>query len=141
VDKTSVLRRIDAMEQLLRDLRADVLAGDEPSTEVVDVGRQGSWHFRNLEDLYPSIEHLAGVTALFDLAAERSPEIVTFREVLARSGLSEREQSNDHMRLSWATKRLLGKKRWPVDNWQAADGEMHYRMPTQIAQWWQTIRG
>lgn len=140
VDRISILRRIDAIEQLLRDLRHDVLADDEASAEAVDVGRQGPWHLSDLENLYPSIEHLAGVTALFDLAAERSPDIVTFREVLARSGLSVKEQSNDHMRLSWATKRLLGAKRWPVDNWQAADGETHYRMPTLIAQWWQAIR-
>jgi hypothetical protein len=139
MDKAIVLRRIDALEQMLQDLRNDVLA-DEPDAETVDVGRQGIWRFSDLQDLYPSIEHLLGVTALFDLTSERSPEIVTFQEVLKRSGLSEKEQGSDHSRLSWATKRTFGEKRWPVDNWQAADGEMHYRMPTLIAQWWQTIR-
>jgi hypothetical protein len=140
VNKAAVLRRIDALEQMLRDLRSDVLTDDESGSESIDVGRQGTWHLSDLQGLYPSIEHLAGVTALFDLAAERSPDVVTFREVLARSGLSDKEQSNDHARLSWATKRLLGQKRWPVDNWQAADGEMHYRMPNLIAQWWRMIR-
>lgn len=141
MNKTVVLRRIDALEQMIRDLRNDVLADDESDAETVDVGRQGTWSLHNLQDLYPSIEHLTGVTALLDLAAERSPEIVTFQGVLARSGLTEREQSSDHSRLSWATKRLFdGEKRWPVDNWQGVDGEMHYRMPTLIAQWWRALR-
>jgi hypothetical protein len=140
VDRTVILRRIEALEQMLRDLRNDVLADDEGEAETVDLGRQGPWSRANLHNLYPSIEHLAGVMALLDLAAERSPEIVTFREVLARSGLTEKEQGNDHSRLSWATKRLFGEKKWPVDNWQATDGEMHYRMPTLIAQWWRALR-
>lgn len=139
MDRTAVLRRIDALEQMLRDLRNDVLA-DEQDAETVDMGRQGTWSYSDLRALYPSIEHVAGVTALFDLAAERSPEIVTFREVLARSGLTEREQGSDHARLTWTAKRVLGRKAWPVDNWQAADGEMHYRMPTLIAGWWQALR-
>lgn len=142
MDRAVALRRIDAIEQMLRDLRNDVLADDEPDTESIDMGRQGVWTRRDLQDLYPSIEHLMGAMALLDLATERSPEIVTFREVVARSGLTDKEQASDHSRLSWATKRLFGSERgrWPVDNWQAADGEMHYRMPTLMARWWQEIR-
>lgn len=137
MDKAAVLRRIDAMEQMLRDLRNDVLDEDE----VVDLGRQGSWRFAMLNDLFPHVEHLPGAMALLDLTAERSPEVVTFGEVLERSGLSERRQSGDHSRLSWAARRLFDRKTWPLECWQAADGVMHYRMPTAIAEWWRTIRG
>jgi hypothetical protein len=141
VDKTIILRRIDALEQMLHDLRNDVLADEEAGGEAVDLGRQGTWRFGMLSELLPHIEHLSGVTALLDLTAERSPEVVTFSEVLERSGLSEKQQGGDHSRLSWATRRLFGAKAWPLECWQAADGAMHYRMPTTIAGWWRTIRG
>jgi hypothetical protein len=142
MDKVVILRRIDALEQMLRDLRNDVLAYEEGG-EAVDLGRQGTWRLGMLSELLPRIEHLPGAMALLDLTAERSPEVVTFGEVLERSGLSEKQQSGDHSRLSWTTKRLFGKgeKVWPLDCWQAADGVMHYRMPTRIAKWWRTIRG
>lgn len=139
MDKVTILRRIDALEQMIRDLRNDVLA-DEAEGGVVDLGRQGTWRFGMLRELLPRIEHLSGVMALFDLTAERSPEVVTFSEVLERSGLPERRQSGDHSRLSWVSRRLFGEKAWPLECWQAADGEMHYRMPTAIAAWWRTIR-
>jgi hypothetical protein len=141
MDTVTILRRIDAMEQMLRDLRNDVLAGEEADGEVVDLGRQGTWRFGMLAELLPHIEHLPGVMALLDLTAERSPEVVTFSEVLERSGLPEKQQSGDHSRLSWAARRLFDRKTWPLDCWQAANGEMHYRMPTAIAGWWRTIRG
>ena len=141
MDRATVLRRIDAMEQMLRDLRNDVLAEDRQDGEFVEIGRQGSWSLKMIQDLYPLIEHMPGVIALFDLSAERAPDIVTFREVLNRSGLSEKQQSGDHARLSWVTKRLFdGEKKWPLETWQAADGESHYRMPTRIAQWWRATR-
>jgi hypothetical protein len=128
--------------QMSRDLGNDVSADDESDTESVDMGRQGMWTRNDLQDLYSSIEHLTGALALLDLAAERSPEIVTFPQVVARSGLTAAEQAGAHSSLSWATKRLFGSERgrWPVDNWQATDGEMHYRMPTLMARWWQEIR-
>jgi hypothetical protein len=64
MDRVVALRRIDAIEQMLRDLRNDVLADGESDTESVDMGRQGVWTRRDLQDLYPCIEHLTGALAL-----------------------------------------------------------------------------
>jgi hypothetical protein len=136
MDKNAVLRRIDAIEQMLRDLRTDVMTEDSGAEEAVEVPGQGTWRRSMLADLRPDLQHLRGVVALLDLAAERAPQQVTYKEVLARSGLSDREQRNDHTRLSWATKRRWGAKTWPVEWQQAADGEMRYRMPDDIARWW-----
>jgi len=140
MDREAALRRISALEQIIQDLRNDIMAGDEPGAESVDLGRQGTWRFGRLQELHAHVEHLTGVMALFDLCAERSPETVTFGEVLERSGLTEKQQGGDHSRLSWVAKRLFGEKLWPLECWQAADGVMHYRMPTMIARWWQAIR-
>jgi hypothetical protein len=142
MDKDAVLRRIDTLEQTLRDLRNDVLADDTPAEEAVKVSeRQGVWRRSDLEGLYPLIEHIPGAIALLDVTAEHAPHAATYQEVLRRSGLSDQEQRSDHTRLSWATKKLLGsKKRWPLDWQQAANGELRYRMPTKVARWWQDIR-
>lgn len=143
MDKVAVLRRIDAMKQLLEDLRADVLTAEEAEgmEDVVEIPRQGTWSLRMVEDLYPHVEHRPGIMALLDLTATRSPHDVAYRDVLVRSGLTDREQRNDHARLSWISSRLLGKKTWPIECQQASDGEMRYRMPAKVAAWWHTVRG
>lgn len=140
MDKSAVLRRIDAMEQLLQDLRNDVLTDDSPEEESVEIPRQGKWRRSMLAGLRPHIEHLPGVIALFDLTAERAPQQVTYADVIARSGLSDRAQRNDHARLSWVTKELFGAKTWPLEWQQAGDGEMRYRMPASVARWWREVR-
>lgn len=136
MDRNAVLRRIDAMEQMLRDLRNDVLTDDRSADEMVEIPGQGTWRRSMLVELRPQIQHLPGAVALLDLAAERAPQQVTYGEVLARSGLSDREQRNDHTRLSWMTKKLFGAKTWPVEWQQAANGEMRYRMHPDVARWW-----
>ena len=140
MDKGAVLRRIDAMEQLLRDLRNDVLADDSFDEESVEIPRQGTWQRSKLATLRPRIEHLPGVIALFDITSERAPQQVTYADVIARSGLTDRAQRNDHARLSWVTKELFGAKTWPLEWQQAADGEMRYRMPAAVARWWREGR-
>src|ERR1700738_1958627 len=65
MDRVTVLRRIDAIEQLLQDLRSDVLADDRVRDEVVQVPGQGAWRRPMLAELYPYVEHLGGVIALF----------------------------------------------------------------------------
>lgn len=143
MDKDAVKRRFETLEQLLHDLRNEVLAEDGPTEETVKVSeRQGTWKRSDLEALYPLIEHLPGALALLDVTAEHSPQPVTYQEVLRRSGLPDQQQRNDHTRLSWATKKLFidGGKRWPLDWQQAANGEMRYRMSAKIAQWWKDIR-
>jgi len=141
MDIPAVLRRIDLMEQLLQDLRADVMTNEsEPEEQVIVSDRQGTWTRTKLETLYPRVEHLTGVMALFDLTAELAPSPVSYQEVLRRSGLTDQEQRNDHSRLSWAAKELFGNKRWPVDWQQPASGDLRYRMPAKIAQWWLALR-
>lgn len=133
MNQKSVLRRIDAMQQLLEDLRNDILADD--SEEAAEVPGQGTWRRSMLSELHAHIQHLPGALALFDLTAECAPEWVTYGEILERSGLSDRDQRNEHIRLSWVTKRLFdGAKMWPVE-W-AVDGEMEYRMLPDVARWW-----
>jgi hypothetical protein len=135
VDKTTILQHIDRIEQELRNLRAHI----EAEQEVVDLGRQGTWHAAKLAHLLPRTDHLPGVLALFDLTAEWAPHTVTYSNVLARSGLTDQQQSREHSRLSWATRRLFGTKGWPLECWQGAD-EMLYRMPAAIAGWWLALR-
>src|SRR5579864_7810833 len=97
MDRDVILRRIDAIEQMLCDLRKDVLADDNPAEETVKVSeRQGTWSRSMLEALYPRIEHLTGAVALLDVTAENAPNAVTYQEIRHRSGLSDQEQRNDH---------------------------------------------
>jgi hypothetical protein len=142
MDRAAALRRIDAVEQLLRDLRADLATDDDlAAAEIVEVPGQGAWTRKMLEQLLPQVEHLPGVLALFDVAAERAPGSVAYAEVLDRSGLSSQEQSSQHSRLTWTTKRLFnGRRIWPVGWRQATDGTLSYRMPSTVAGWWRAIR-
>jgi hypothetical protein len=139
MDRAAILRRIDAIEQLLADMRADLQVEDELEEDSVEIPRQGTWRRRMLADLYPNIEHRPGVMALLDVAAENSPNQVPYGQVRARSGLSDRDQRNDHAALSTTTARLFPAKTWPLECWQASE-EMMYRMPVKIAAWWQELR-
>jgi hypothetical protein len=131
--KLALLRRVDAIQQLLDDLRNDILADD--TEEAIEVPGQGTWRLSMIAELKANIQHLPGALALFDLAAEAAPKWVSYSEILERSGLNDRDQRNEHIRLSWVTKRLFsGEKIWPVE-W-AADGEMSYRMLDVVARWW-----
>jgi hypothetical protein len=137
----TVLRRIDAMEQLLHDLRADVLKTEATTEEIAQVPGQGAWRRQMLVDLLPQVEHLRGVVTLLDLTAEKAPEAVAYQDVLERSGLSEQQQRNEHARLTKLATALFGRRTWPVQAWQqASDGVMRYRMPTKVAEWWTDVR-
>ncbi|WP_370325327.1 hypothetical protein [Euzebya sp.] len=131
-----VERRLDEIERLTQELR-ELLSS---RADVVHVHGQGSWRADMLALLWPRVAHLAGVRALFELCAARSPEDVTFAELVARSGLSERAQANEHARLSRVARELFTKKTWPIENWQdAREGIMHYRMDPVVARWWQEV--
>jgi hypothetical protein len=140
VDKQSLLRRIDAMQQQLQDMKREVLADGAAEDEVVQVTGQGAWRRPMLAELYSHVEHLRGVLALLDLTAERAPEPVSYEEIKRRSGLTDRQQRNDHAALTLASKKAFGGRIWPVAWQQTAEGAMRYWMPSKMATWWKEIR-
>ena len=139
MNKQSLLRRIDAIEQQLQDMRREVLE-DGAAEEVVQVTGQGAWQRPMLVELYPHIEHLRGVLALLDLTAEHAPEPVSYEEVKRRSGLTDRQQRNDHAALTLAAKKTFGRRTWPVAWQQTSEGALRYWMPARMATWWKEIR-
>lgn len=138
----SLLRRLEAIEQLLQDMRNDILTDEveDVEVEIVQVPGQGAWHRQMLVEFCPYIEHLPGVLALMDLASEHAPEPVSYAEIKLRSGLSDRQQRNDHAALTRIAKQVFGRRTWPFAWRQTADGAMQYWMPTRMADWWRELR-
>lgn len=136
--------------QTIKDLeimraRLEVLLLD--SGDSVLVPRQGRWTQQEVVDLWSRVSHLTGIRALFEVTSERAGESVTFSEVLERSGLTERQQRNEHARMSRLAAELFGAKRWPIENWQGPPQtttgreEMLYRIHPTIATWWKDHLG
>jgi len=129
------IKDLDIMRARLQGLLLD-------SGASVLVPRQGSWTQQEVIDLWNRVSHLAGIRALFEVTSERAGESVAFSEVLERSGLTERQQRNEHARMSRLAAELFGEKRWPIENWQGPPQtttgreEMLYRMHPDIAAWW-----
>ncbi len=130
-----------ALQKRLAGLLADI---DGTASSVL-IPRQGRWTEEEVQLLWGEVKHLAGVRALFEVTAERPGETVTFTELIQRSGLDERQQRNEHARLSRVAAELFGAKRWPVENWQGGHdsekgkAEMIYRMDTVVAEWWRAL--
>lgn len=137
LDRERAVQRISEVEELLRTIREDLLSTEE-SAEVMG---QGLWRQSMLSTIYPHVSSSPGVIALFDEAADHPGEVVSYVTVLERSGLSDQEQRNAHAGLSRLSRKLLGRKTWPVSAWQeASDGVMRYRMPAIVAAWWNDLR-
>ncbi|GAA3062984.1 hypothetical protein [Actinokineospora globicatena] len=137
--RTVVVQAIKDAEALHLRLKGALAILDGEVT--VDLGRQGTWTKGEVAALWEKSNHLPGVRSLFDITASRDGERVTFTELLAHSGLDGKQQGNEHARLSRVAADLFGAKRWPIENWQGASGEMIYRMRTEIAIWWREISG
>ncbi|MEU5524779.1 hypothetical protein ABZ759_30005 [Streptomyces sp. NPDC047860] len=122
-----------------------VLAEIDGTDTAVDLGRQGLWTKTQVELLWHKVNHLPGVRALFEATAERPDEKVTFTEILERSKLPERQQSNEHAALSRISAQLFNEKRWPIENSQGGSdsttgkAEMLYWMDSRVAAWWRDI--
>ncbi|MFJ1550715.1 hypothetical protein [Streptomyces sp. NPDC088246] len=135
------LADVEAVQKKLTGLLADI----DGTAFSVNIPRQGLWTREQVSLLWGRVRHLAGVRALFEVAVERTGETVTFTEVLERSGLDERQQRNEHARLSRVAAELFGEKRWPIENWQGSyngnsgKSEMLYRMDPQVADWWRGL--
>lgn len=137
----SALADLESLNTKLNGLLAEIDGTDT----TVDLGRQGLWTKAQVELLWRKVNHLPGVRALFEVTAERPDEKVAFTEVLQRSGLPERQQSNEHAALSRISAQLFKEKRWPIENTQggsdAATGkaEMLYWMDARVAAWWREV--
>src|SRR4051812_4516108 len=122
-----------------------LLAEIDGTDTAVDLGRQGLWTKAQVELLWHRVNHLPGVRALFEATAERPDEKVTFTEILERSKLPERQQSNEHAALSRISAQLFREKRWPIENSQGGSdsttgkAEMLYWMDSRVAAWWRDI--
>ncbi|QBJ91442.1 hypothetical protein D0Z67_14875 [Streptomyces seoulensis] len=119
-----------------------LLAELDGTDTAIDLGRQGLWTKAQVALLWGKVNHLPGVRALFEATAERPDEKVTFTEVLERSGLPGRQQSNEHAALSRISAQLFKEKRWPIENTQGGSNsvtgkaEMLYWMDGRVAEWW-----
>ncbi|GAB2460199.1 hypothetical protein GCM10027162_64530 [Streptomyces incanus] len=137
----AALADVESLHTKLNSLLADIDGTDV----VVDLGRQGLWTKAQVSLLWSRVNHLPGVRALFEVTAERPDEKITFTEVIQRSGLQERQQSNEHAALSRISSHLFKEKRWPIDNSQGGSdsttgkAEMLYWMDSRVAEWWRDI--
>jgi hypothetical protein len=141
--RTILLEAIAASERQTSQLRACVERLDGGGDEEA-VPRQGRWSKTAVAQLWGETKHLPGIRALFELTASRPGEVVTYRELLDRSGLAEMQQRNEHSRLSRVSTELFGEKRWPIENWQGGAGpdghaEMRYRMSPKVSAWWNQL--
>ncbi len=137
----SALSDVESLKGKLDGLLAEI----EGTDTSIDLGRQGLWTKAQVELLWGKANHLPGVRALFEVTAERPGEKVTFTELLKRSGLPERQQSNEHAALSRISSQLFNERRWPIENVQAGSdsatgkAEMLYWMDSRVAAWWREI--
>lgn len=89
-----------------------------------------------------SSKHLPGVRALFEVTASHPNDAVTFSRVIAKSGLKDIQQRNEHARLSRISAELFCHKQWPIEAWQGSPkpgngtAEMLYRMDRTVGNWW-----
>ncbi|MCE6999873.1 hypothetical protein LZG04_34425 [Saccharothrix sp. S26] len=139
--RTSVTAALEDVERIRTRLH-DLLTDLDQSVDAVHLGRQGRWTPEMLAALWENVRHLKGVRALFEITSEHPDQPVTFTALIARSGLPEQQQRNEHARMSRVAADLFGEKRWPIENWQGATpptggkAEMMYRMHHTVAAWW-----
>ncbi|MER5664374.1 hypothetical protein [Streptomyces mirabilis] len=139
--RTAVVAALADVESLNAKLNG-LLAEIDGTDTAIDLGRQGLWTKAQVALLWGKVNHLPGVRALFEVTAERPGEKLTFTEILERSGLPERQQSNEHAALSRISAQLFKEKRWPIENTQGGSdsatgkAEMLYWMDSRVAAWW-----
>ncbi|WP_407111767.1 hypothetical protein ACE1N8_25890 [Streptomyces sp. DSM 116494] len=142
--RAAVVAALTDVESLNAKLNG-LLAAIDGTDTAVDLGRQGLWTKAQVALLWSKVNHLPGVRALFEATAERPDKKVMFTEILQRSGLPERQQSNEHAALSRISAQLFKGKRWPIENSQGGSdsttgkAEMLYWMDSRVATWWRDI--
>lgn len=136
----SLLDEVEAMTTRLRPVLSEL-----DSTDAIQVPRQGSWTKALIDRLWGHVDHLPGVRALFEATAARPNEVVSFDQILQRSGLSKRQQRNEHARLSRVASELFREKRGPIQNRQGpvrettGRAEMLYLIGGTVAGWWEEV--
>lgn len=137
------------VQALAKAMEADVVVpAIQISEELTQVQDQPSepilidWtNVENCKNLRREIRY-AGALALLDLAAAHPDQLVSFSDVVHKSGRSEKEARADLGALTKAIKRQFGVSRddarWPVEFRWAAGGEeqAYYLMRSEIAHTW-----
>lgn len=130
----------EAIVDLGKRLLPFVTAGvGEPGTYTetfVNVSGQGPWTRKNVVDFKEAIARYAGATAVLNFAAAHPDEEVKYTDILKESGLETRQVAAELGAMSKTARKVVGEKMWPLSAWQASDGEMRYRMPAVVADWW-----
>ena len=142
--RQAIVVALDDTNRVTQHLTA-LLAQIDGGDEAVVVPGQGTFTRSGFVTLVNNVAHLDGIRALFDVTAEHAGQTVLFSEVTARSGLSPKQQGNEHARMSRVASDLFGQRIWPVTCWQgpvAESGvaEMCYRMDPRVAEWWKAVR-
>ncbi len=117
------------LEELLRYIP------DEQDDGVEVSGGNGKWHRSMIEQLRPEIERYPAARAVLEHAALHAGELVSLDDIAAASGVPRERFKPELGAMSKATRRLFGRKTWPLQASQSGDG-MYYVMDRTIGTWW-----
>ena len=120
--------------QLARELEPYVQDNAEDSV-YIDY-RQGAWTEGKLAEFKREIYPYPAAVRLLDYAAENAGTEVNYRDFLQRSALTDTQVRSELGAISKVSRKLFGKKVWPVRTRQGSDGVMRYFMPEGVAEWW-----
>lgn len=115
------------VEPYLRDAAADSVYIDY---------RQGSWTAAMLEQFRREIYPYPAAVELLQFAAEHAGTEVNYRVFLQHSERTDRQVRSELGAVSKVSRKLFGRKVWPVRTRQGSDGVMRYFMPEGVAKWW-----
>jgi hypothetical protein len=134
---------VDLGRQLVPFLAAEEPGhgAERPDSEealVVTVPGQGDWTQQHIELMRPEVMRLPGAVALLNVAAEHPDAVVTYSQVKDRAELESNALRAQLSAMTKGIRRAMGSNaKWPLQAWQDAEtGEMRYRMPRGIADWW-----
>lgn len=119
---------------LARELEPFLIA--QPEDSVYIDYRQGSWTEAMVAQFRREIYPYPAAVDLLQFAAENPGKEVSYRDFLQRSSWTNIEVRSDLGAISKVSRRLFGKKAWPMRTRQTGDGGTRYLMPEGIAEWW-----
>jgi hypothetical protein len=112
------------------------MAGErETPTGVLVNERSGIWTEEMVQRLQAQLRY-AGVRALLDLCAERTPEEVMLHEVVEQTGIEVTKIRAQLSALTKLCKRLFERDTWPISVRWTDNGYGIYSMKAEIAAWW-----
>lgn len=98
--------------------------------------RQGAWTAGMLEQFRREIYLYPAAVELLAFAAANAGVEVNYRDFLQQSSWTDTQVRSELGAISKVSRKLFGKKVWPVRTRQGSDGVMRYFMPEGIAEWW-----